>query len=186
MCLLHFYHISAFRAKFYTLSILGEFLIASYWLDSFPTYKWLHDTSSWLCSLFKWVSFDKNYCCCGSSSSHVLLRPLLSIRISSQQLNLLSTPYTSNHHQQYFNIFYCEIPFCLPIMMKKKKQFSSNIFLNFMTLFRVLVLCCWKFGSLWAFIILFALSFSLTRSLSCGVYAPFSCANYEFMTIFHY
>lgn len=128
MCLLHFYHISAFRAKFYTLSILGAFLIASYGLDSFPTYKWLHDTSSWLCSLFKWVSFDKNYCCCGSSSSHVLLRPLVSIRISSQQLNLLSTPYTSNHHQQYFNIFYCEIPFCLPIMMKRKKTIFVKYF----------------------------------------------------------
>lgn len=83
---------------------------------------------------------------CRSSSCHVLLRPLVSIRISNEscQLNLYRTPYTSNHHQQYFNIFYCEIPFCLPIMMKKK-QFSSNIFLNFMTLFRVLLLKIWFF-----------------------------------------
>ena len=95
-----------------------------------------------------------------SPSFHVLLRPLMSIRISSQHLNLLRTPYTSNHHQQYFNIFYCEIPFCLPIMMKKKTIFVKY-FPKLYDAISSLGLCCWKFGSLWAFIILFALSLSL-------------------------
>lgn len=97
------------------------------------------------------------------------MRPLVSIRISNEscQLNLLRTPYTSNHHQQYFNIFYCEIPFCLPIMMKKK-QFSSNIFLNFMTLFRVFV-CVTENLVLYGHLLLFfSLSLAVLRCL-CSI-----------------